>query len=256
MKYIVSARTNKGIKKNNNQDAVTIKTARTAIGDVAFAVLCDGMGGLSEGEIASATVVSEFSNWFYQIFPKQILADNFSDNLFSTWDEIIKKCNVKLHEYGLKNGIKLGTTCSVLLVMPNYYFIAHVGDSRIYTITNQKVSLLTEDQTFVAREVKEGRMTKADAEIDARKNVLLQCIGASNIVKPDFLTDSYTPGIVFMLCSDGFRHLLTEKEIFDSYMPDSITDSSIINKNSDYLIDVNMNRGEEDNITVAVIKTI
>ena len=76
--YLVSARSNRGNVKENNQDACTVKTASTALGEVAFGLICDGMGGLSEGETASATVISAFSDWFYNALPFQLGADNFS----------------------------------------------------------------------------------------------------------------------------------------------------------------------------------
>ena len=70
--YLVSARSNRGNVKENNQDACTVKTASTALGEVAFGLICDGMGGLSEGETASATVISAFSDWFYNALPFQL----------------------------------------------------------------------------------------------------------------------------------------------------------------------------------------
>lgn len=252
--YLVSARSNRGNVKENNQDACTVKTASTALGEVAFGLICDGMGGLSEGETTSATVISAFSDWFYNALPFQLGADNFSGQLFSSWNNIIDICNKKLHTYGESRGIKLGTTCCGVLVAQGRYYVINIGDSRLYAVTNKSLSQLTEDQTFVAREVREGRMTPEQAEQDPRKSVLLQCIGASNSVTPQFIEGAVTQDTAFLLCSDGFRHLVSDKELLRSYAPKVLKDKETADRNSDELIRLNMERGESDNITAAVIK--
>ena len=72
MDYLVSASTDIGIKKNTNQDSLAIKVAETSIGKVAFALVCDGMGGLQHGEVASANLILAFSNWFDNDLPRLI----------------------------------------------------------------------------------------------------------------------------------------------------------------------------------------
>ena len=71
MEFLVSAQTDIGISKSTNQDSLLVRIANTAQGRISFAVLCDGMGGLSKGEVASATVIRAFDNWFnrdFQVF--------------------------------------------------------------------------------------------------------------------------------------------------------------------------------------------
>ena len=64
MKYEIAVQTDIGIKKDTNQDSCCVKEAVTEKGNILFAVICDGMGGLAKGEVASATLVKTFSNWF------------------------------------------------------------------------------------------------------------------------------------------------------------------------------------------------
>ena len=59
-----------GIKKNTNQDSVLIKVASTDYGEVMLAVVCDGMGGLAKGEVASSALITMLSNWFENDLPK------------------------------------------------------------------------------------------------------------------------------------------------------------------------------------------
>lgn len=112
-----------------------------------LAVICDGMGGLSQGELASATVVRGFADWFVRELPGLIRQRE------------------------------------------------------------------TEDQSYVAREVKRGNMTLEQARTDTRRNVLLQCIGASAEVMPELKEGKIKFGNTYLLCSDGFRHELTEEEM-------------------------------------------
>lgn len=253
MRYFGSAMTDIGISKQTNQDSVCLKIAKTKKhGQIVMALMCDGMGGLSKGELASATVVRTLVQWFEQALPQKIGAFSWQA-LSAEWDGIIKAENYKILEYGQKINAKLGTTLSALLIIDGQYMIAHVGDSRVYRITDS-VEQLTKDQTFIAREVERGNMTAEQARQDPRKNVLLQCVGASRTVVPQFLFGKVSAEAVFMLCSDGFRHELSEQEIYEHFSPGIIRDTGAMDQNGRYLIDLVKNRKEKDNISVALIK--
>ena len=103
-------------------------------------------------------------------------------------------------------GIYLGTTITAFLLAGNRFFVWHVGDSRLYKISSSKIERLTNDHTVIAKEVAEGRLTEKEAKNDPKRNVLLQCIGASERVKPDMFCGEVKKGDILLLCSDGFRH--------------------------------------------------
>ena len=132
--------------------------------------------------------------------------------------------------------------------------IVHVGDSRIYELTNE-FKKLTKDQTFVAREVAMGRMTEEQAKVDPRRSVLLQCVGASSVVQPDFIKGEVKDNAVYLLCSDGFRHQISEEEIMDKLGPDATSSSEELQYGCVYLTELVKNRKETDNISVVVVKT-
>lgn len=255
MNYFGSASTDVGIVKSTNQDSVCIKIADfDGKGQIAMAVICDGMGGLAKGELASATVIRRFSDWFEKEFPK-LISSYSKEKISADWTRIIREQNQKILNYGKQIGVNLGTTLSIILFIDGSYIIAHVGDSRIYVISDC-IKQLTEDQTFINREIKAGRMTPQEAAVYLKRNMLLQCVGASREVNPDILYGTVTPNTVFMLCSDGFRHVLTDAEIFESFNPDNINSIEAMKQNSDYLIDVVKKRNERDNITVALLKSV
>ena len=255
MEVLTAAYSDIGIKKATNQDSLCIKIADTSLGKVVLAVICDGMGGLAKGEVASASVIHAFSDWFEQELPVQ-LADGDRDEIRYRWDRIIKEQNQRIAEYGRKIGIQLGTTVTALLIIDStFMLIGHVGDSRVYVL-DQKLEILTEDQTVVGREVRRGTLTPEQAEVDPRRNVLLQCIGASKLVEPQFIPGTPKRGEVYMLCSDGFRHMLSEAEIYHAFLPSSLMDEAIMEQKAKELVELNKQRQETDNITVVLVKLL
>ena len=148
----------------------------------------------------------------------------------------------------------LGTTVSAILMYRNDFYIVHVGDSRVYEL-HDSVRILTKDQTFVAREIAAGRMTPEEAKIDPRRSVLLQCVGASAKVTPDFLKGKIQRNAVYFVCSDGFRHQISEEEIMEKLGPDNAANMEELKYGCVYLTELVKNRKETDNITVAAIKT-
>lgn len=118
MKFVAIADTDIGTSKMNNQDSLLIKHAVKANSEVLLAVVCDGMGGLSKGELASATVIRAFSEWFDQELPKELL--NLDMKVIGgKWELMLKDLNLKLQEYGKMIGGNLGTTFSGILFVDN-----------------------------------------------------------------------------------------------------------------------------------------
>lgn len=254
MNFIVSAKTDIGIVKNTNQDSLSVKIINTSIGRMSFAVLCDGMGGLAKGEVASASVIRAFDEWTRNDFPL-LCRDNIDGNTIRVqWEKILREQNNTIKKYGIKQGVRLGTTAVIVLITENNYYIMNVGDSRAYEITD-KLTQLTNDQTFVAREVALGNMTPEQAEVDERRSVLLQCIGASEEVYPDFFIGKTQINATYLLCSDGFRHEISSNEIYAKLQPDVLFDDLSMNQNTIELIELNKQRNERDNISVVLIRT-
>lgn len=162
MRVIAAAETDAGICKPINQDGYCIKIAQTPAGQVALAAVCDGMGGLEKGELASATAVRAFSAWFDQTLPG-LLPELDWMRVSEMWRAMIHDVDVRLHEYGAAHGLELGTTVTAILIYGGKYLIAHVGDTRVYEVGGV-LRQLTEDHTVVEREVQAGLLTPEAAE--------------------------------------------------------------------------------------------
>lgn len=256
MNFIISATTDIGIAKNTNQDSFNARVVNTEQGKMAFAVLCDGMGGLLKGEVASTSLVNAFCKWANIRLPVLCKSSITDSDIRADWVGIATEYNEKIKEYGKKYhlSIGIGTTVTAMLLTKSRYYIINVGDTRAYEIYDS-VSVLTKDQTLVAREVELGKLTKEEARTDSRRSVLLQCIGASSNVYPDMFFGDTKQNAVYMLCSDGFRHEITENEIYNYLNPNVMTDANGMKQNMDTLVEINKQRQEKDNISVITIRT-
>ena len=255
MRFLTAAYTDIGIKKKVNQDAFCLFTASAGAQNIAFGVVCDGMGGLKMGELASSFLINAFVDWFERVFPEEIKTGYDAERITAEWSEIIRSQNELIMSYGKEQGVLMGTTVTAVLLYGSDYIAIHVGDSRLYRL-NKAIEQVTEDHSLVALEVKQGKITAEQAKTDSRGNILLQCVGASQTVTPQVVTGQAQNNDVFLICSDGFRHLISEEEIFGVLAPELLTDEQIMRTSIIDLININKSRGEADNITSVLIKCI
>ena len=140
------------------------------------------------------------------------------------------------------------------LILGDKYYVMNVGDSRAYMLSDA-IYQLTKDQTYVQYEMDMGHMTWEQAQTHPQRNVLLQCIGASEVIKPDYFVGDVEPDMTFILCSDGFRHVISPDEIYEKLRPDILDNEEVMLQNARDLVEMNKSRKEVDNISVAVIRT-
>ncbi|WP_449537772.1 PP2C family protein-serine/threonine phosphatase [Ferdinandcohnia sp. Marseille-Q9671] len=255
MAFIHAYHTDVGIKKKTNQDAILVKTAKTPNGYVGMFVVCDGMGGLAHGELASATVVRGLSEWFEQELPELLKSDKQDEDIRGALEACITEQNERILDYGDQLEVQVGTTVTALLIVQSRYFIVHIGDSRAYQI-QQQVTRLTKDQTLVEREVERGNITREQALKDPRRNVLLQCVGATKELEVVIQTGETQAGTVFLLCTDGFYHKVTEDELLEELRPSQFLTEKQLKYKAIKLVDAVKERREVDNISVVLAHVV
>ena len=253
MTFQVAYHTDIGIKKKTNQDGLLLKTAKTPEGEIGLFVICDGMGGLSHGELASATVIRGMSDWFDNELPELLEADITEKEILVKLEERVRELNKKVLEYGEAHNIKLGTTITALLILQTQYYIVQIGDSRAYSI-NDKLAKLTEDQTLVERELQRGNITAEQARIDPRRNVLLQCVGATKDINVVITSGEIEKGTIYMLCTDGFYHEITDDEMLTNLNPHYFTEEKSMKEKLVELVELAKERQETDNISILLAK--
>ncbi len=253
MNFKIAVHTDVGIKKQTNQDSVLVKTARTDYGKVLLAAVCDGMGGLAKGELASATLIRMLSKWFEEELPSMLYSGIELERLQRSWNDLVYRANDRIHQYSSALHVDMGTTMVVLLVVDHVYYIGNIGDSRVYLIRDE-LEQLTKDQTFIQREMDAGRMTWEEARRDPRRNVLLQCVGASDVIEPAYHTGYLEAGSMFLLCSDGFRHVIAKEEMFEYLNPYRLLNEQNMQESLVYLTELNKYRQEADNISAVLVR--
>jgi PPM family protein phosphatase len=255
MAFQVAYHTDIGIKKKTNQDGLLLKTAKTPRGEVGLFVICDGMGGLSHGELASATVIRGMSDWFDNNLPELLESDMMEKEIPVMLDKRVRELNAKILEYGETSNIKLGTTITALFILYSQYFIIQIGDSRAYSI-NDELLKLTEDQTLVERELQRGNITAEQARIDPRRNVLLQCVGATKDINVVITSGEVKTGTMYMLCTDGFYHEINDNEMLINLNPQNFNGEARMKDKIVELVELAKERQETDNISVLLAKVI
>lgn len=249
--YTTAVHTDVGIRKKINQDAIFVEEAETEYGKVLFAAICDGMGGLSEGEVASYKMTQALAGWFEGYYADYIdtVKELMGFNVFKetmTWlarqtgDEIANGSN-----------FQSGTTLSCVLIGPEFFYTANVGDSRVYLIEDG-IHQLTKDQSVVQEEIDAGLITEEQALTHPQRSVLLQCVGATEDVDPDFTMGKTPADGLFILCSDGFRHVVSAKEMEEAFS--GLYEEEDIREAAVELTELNKSRKERDNISVIAIR--
>lgn len=251
MEFVAEAYTDAGTQKRKNQDSLLIGEAQTVMGPAVIAAICDGMGGLEKGELASAVVIQSFWNWFENRFPA--LLGKGMEEIQKEWDQLIEEQNRNIMEYSLQHQLKMGTTLTVLLLTASFFLAASIGDSRLYWI-EQQVHQITRDHTFVQREVELGRISEAQKSTHPNRNLLLQCIGCLEPIRPDYFTGKVKKNTVLLLCSDGFYHEITKEEILQSLNAKKLTSKQSIRQQLQLLAEKGKKRGEKDNLSAVAIR--
>ena len=205
MRYQIGTITNLGKKRSSNQDNYL---ARTGSGGTpcALLVVADGMGGLSDGDVASGLVVAEMQKWWDALLEKQAEPDEISRSL----DEVIYRIHREIYAYEQEKNTRTGTTLSLVFLLGTRYLVKHVGDSRIYLCTTQKTVQLTEDQNWYNREVEAGRLENARLADNRTARALVNALGPSRELEIRTQRGCIKRGEALLLCTDGFYGCLKE----------------------------------------------
>ena len=221
--------TDKGDMRRDNQDNYWSAVLDVNGEEAGVVCLCDGMGGLDNGELASRAVI--------QAIRKYILSDFDFGGIIG----ILTKINSSIKKYSENTPNKrMGTTCTLIVCYRGRYKICHIGDSRAYLIRNGNASLLTSDHSVL----NVYGITKSENPDmwEKYKSKLTRCIGVKDEIQPDVYQGVYQEGDYFFLCSDGCWHYLEDY----GFRMDTLVDLSSLFK----AIRV---YGETDNITAGIL---
>ena len=239
------AKSDKGKVREINQDYYYISTS---LDEVQLYILADGMGGYNGGEIASSLAVETAKKYVENNF-KEIEKDR--DSIIQLLGSSIEYANMVVYEKSKENPELqgMGTTLEICLVYNNKVYIGHVGDSRIYRIRKQFIRKLTQDHSYVQKLVKEGTITKEQAEKKKKKNMLMKALGCNAFVEPDVMVKGFLKDDILIICSDGLSNLVDQQTMYEMA-------SKNMEQATKDLVKLANERGGYDNITVVIVKNI
>lgn len=216
-----------------------------SIADYDFFIVADGMGGHSDGELASSLACKSFIE-----FIKTEKLDDYV-NILDFQESAIYAANDEVYDLATNKNEKMGTTvvCCCIDYKNNAYHLSHIGDSRIYLYRQGNLTQLTKDHSLVNELIERGALRAEEAENFANKSAVTRAVGVSPIAMADHNNLEIQEGDVMLLATDGLTNELTDEEI-----------SKIISENEDVydlsqkLVEAALEAGGKDNITVTTIR--
>lgn len=236
-------------RRSNNEDSCTTLSFN---GDAFFLAVADGMGGAAGGEVASAIVIETAKNYLNDNFTTKVYPEDLKEMLRRIFD-LAQEAVAK--EQKLKPQLQgMGSTLTCALISGDKYAVGNIGDSRLYLLKEGRLTLITEDHTYL-RELQKELGPKADTEKLQRFSHLLVRAITGGKDKPDIFPEKemfYTlhEGEAFMLCSDG---LMTDKlsTRFDE-LENYIVGTRSLKSAAEQLVSYAYETGSSDNITVVL----
>ncbi|MDG4655887.1 Stp1/IreP family PP2C-type Ser/Thr phosphatase [Ectobacillus antri] len=232
----------RGRVRQHNEDSAGV--FRNLDGDI-LAVVADGMGGHRAGDIASSMTIQLFHDYWEQTY--NMKTPKKAEKWLRDYVEII---NERIYKHALENSEcqGMGTTIVVAICTNQFATIGHVGDSRCYMVSEDKMSLVTEDHSLVNELVRHGEISREDAESHPRKHVLLRALGTEQKVEVDVKTLVVEHGDRLLLCSDGLSNKVTVPQ-----MEEILQTSDTLQNKGLKLVETANNMGGEDNITLILV---
>lgn len=246
----IFAETDIGKERSTNEDSVAslVINAHSFKKDLncGILVVADGMGGHELGEVASHLASKKFIEETVQSI--YLSAENNNEiNFKNVLIKSIESANNEVWKISEKHSNRIGTTLVGAIIHGNQVYIANVGDSRAYLVKPQKSILqITKDHTVVQEMVDANIITKEQAKIHPRRNMLTKALGLSEDVIPDIF-EIEIEDKTLLLCSDGLYGMVDDDEIKE-------TINGNIYKTVEELITLANKHGGQDNISIALAR--
>lgn len=204
----IVAKTDTGKVRASNQDAYA---AGELPNGVAWAVVCDGMGGVAGGNVASTTAVKIISEQISSKYRAGMSSRSIKNMLFSA----ITAANISIYEIGCSDSELrgMGTTVVACILAGNEAYIAHAGDSRAYILHENDLTQLTRDHSMVQDLVETGKITEDEAKHHPRKNIITRAVGVDETIDIDFCVEELTEEDTLLICTDGLTNYVDIDEI-------------------------------------------
>jgi PPM family protein phosphatase len=239
MRLDVAGRSDVGKVRSLNEDRYAIRRDVASAGEDEGGVLCilaDGMGGYASGDLAATMAVEMVLHATEQgvALPDAVATANA---------EIYRRSLDEATHRGM------GTTIVCVRIDDGQAQFVHAGDSRMYLVRDGRARQLTTDHSWVADEVRAGRLTAEEARRSKHRNLITRALGLERQVEIDTGTCPLVVGDVLLLCSDGVHNLIGDEELVRACAQPAEAGSNA-------LVEAVIARGAPDNATVVIARML
>ena len=232
--FEVGAATHVGCVRELNEDSFLVRP------ELGLFAVADGMGGHEAGEAASAALIESLA---------RIEAQESAAALLQACEDRLIDANANIRGLAARRGIDvMGTTVVALLIFDGHYACLWSGDSRAYLVRESRIHQVTRDHTEVEELVAEGILNDEEARRWPRRNVVTRAIGIFEKPETEMKCGELFSGDVFVLCSDGLTGHVEPDELRRRVV------SGAPQTACDELIELALQRGGHDNVTVIVVR--
>jgi len=235
MSFDCVSRTDVGLKRKINEDAMMVRTER------GLWAVADGMGGHDAGEVASGKIAEALAS-----LPIVYSLQETVDNALAA----LRRVNYELIALARGGGQPrtIGSTVVGLAISGDEFRCFWAGDSRAYRVRAGRITQLSRDHSLVHDLVLAGMLSEAEARVHPNANVVTRAVGVSEELQVDVVSGDVREGDIFLLASDGLTRVVEDDEIAEELVPKRLADAA------DRLIELVMERGAPDNVSLIIVR--
>ena len=210
---IAAGFTDVGLSRKHNQDAIFVSAEEVGPLPNLF-IVADGMGGHNAGDVASSRAVEIVVDYVRNFRAATLVQpDDYLDLLINA----AQRANDAIFSEGIESIDKkgMGTTLTLCVIHGKKIIVVHIGDSRAYRVTNEKIEQITTDHTYVEELIQARRISKEQAKTHPRRHVVTKVLGTKGPCGADGLVVSENDTKAVLLCSDGLSNMLDNDTILN-----------------------------------------
>ncbi len=223
-----------GRVRKNNQDALLNRPER------ALWAVADGMGGYSDGEWASNTIIAALDT-----IP---LAGSLKSRE-QRFRQELQTVNGSIKKIAEEAQQRSGSTLVLLHIYQGKALYLWVGDSRIYRLRHGVLTQVTSDHSLIERLIAQGKISRQEAETHPSAHVITRAIGIEAEVLVDSCQENILAGDAWLLCSDGLTREVNEKQLHEIFATATSLETA-----AQRLLQQALDNGGRDNITLCLVQ--
>ena len=251
-KFLFTELTDTGKIRDHNEDA--IGTNR----DIGLCVLADGMGGYNAGEVASSIAIKVVTELVAEAVTREERNEIEKDTGLMRQTIILRDAISRANKIILQTAQSqascegMGTTIVACMFFDNQLSVAHIGDSRLYRVRNNKLEQITMDHSLLQELVDRGLYSKEEAEKSTNRNYVTRALGIEAVVEVEVQEVTVETDDIYLLCSDGLCDMVDDEEIHLTIS----TFSANLEQVGQQLIQLSNDHGGKDNISIILTQIL